>query len=93
MSVGAEIFGGTGARGLMDGVDCMDFMDGMDAPEERREEAAATGGNPAVQKNRHGKAQAVCNAPPPPSPDGVHNVHFVHKVHAAFPEFRMPADN
>lgn len=32
MSVGAEIFGGDGARGSMDEMDCMDFVDGMDAP-------------------------------------------------------------
>jgi hypothetical protein len=67
----------------MDEMDCMDFVDGMDAPAEKTERRSGDRCNPAVQKNRHDKAQTVCNAPPPHSPGGVHTVHFVHKVHAA----------
>ena len=39
MSVGAEIFGAE-ARGFVDEVDCLDFVDGMDAPDHFAHAAA-----------------------------------------------------
>jgi len=66
MSVGGEIFGGTKRGDLWTKWTEWTLWTGWTRPKKRRKEAAATGGNPAVQKKRHGKAQAFCNAPPPP---------------------------